>query len=147
MKLEGFDIDNALIDEVNSIKEEAVKALLDGLLALGARCVEKGLASGRYKNRSGALRSSIGCAVGVNGRVHAMAGFAQVLGGSDGVTEGKALAKGLIEQSKGIALYVVAGKYYASYVEARGFDVLDTSELIFEKELERIVKELGFEIV
>lgn len=147
MTLEGFDMDSTFIDEVNSIKEEAIKALLDGLLALGVRCVEIVVNSGRYKNRSGALRSSIGCAVGINGKVHAMAGFKQVLGGSQGITEGKALAKGLIERSKGIVLYVVAGEHYASYVEAKGFDVLDTSELVFEKELERIVKELGFGIV
>lgn len=147
MTLEGIDIDNKLIDEVYDTIGKARKGLADGLLDLGRRCVAIGVSSGRYQNRSGALRSSIGCAVGIDGKLHGMDGFARILDGSTGVGEGKDFAKILVERSSGVSLFVVAGKEYASYVEAKGFDVLDTAELHFGKELERIVRELGFRIV
>ena len=44
----------------------------------------------------------------------------------------------------GIVLIVVAGMDYAAYVEAKGLNVLDTSEIMAKKLVRRTLKRLGF---
>jgi len=65
--------------------------------------------------------------------------------GKDGSSKGAAYVKSLARKfPQGICLIVVAGMNYASYVSAKGLDVLDSSELLAERLVPQMLKQLGF---
>lgn len=82
-------------------------------------------------DQSGNLRSSIGYVIVHNGKIIRYSDFNQVKQGTDGVKEGKELAKELARQyTSGYSLIVVAGMNYAEYVEAMdNKNVLASTEL------------------
>lgn len=77
-----------------------------------------------FTDRTANLRSSIGYAVYYNGQ--------QITGSYEGTPEGtkqgQALADKAAENTRGFALVVTAGMYYAVYVESKGRDVLTSAE-------------------
>lgn len=77
-----------------------------------------------FKDRTANLRSSIGYAVYYNGE--------QITGSYEGTPEGTSqgqnLANKAAEGTRGFALVVTAGMYYAVYVESKGRDVLTSAE-------------------
>ena len=88
------------------------------------------------------LRNSIGYVIVVDGQVHGMGKFGN--GSSEGKSTGQAYARSLApEFPEGIALVVVAGMRYASYVSAKGYDVLDSSELLAEELVPKMLEKLG----
>lgn len=96
-----------------------------------------------FKDQTGNLRSSIGYVVSVDGQIVQTSAFETVGDGSDGSREGKAFAEQLARQyPNGIALIVVAGKNYAKYVAARGYDVLDTAELLAQQLIPQMIKQI-----
>lgn len=81
-----------------------------------------------YKDRTGNLRSSTGYAVFKDGKPINKA-FKSVKGATIGAATGEKLAMNLAKNHPtGLALIVVAGMYYAVYVEAKGRDVLTSAE-------------------
>jgi hypothetical protein len=86
------------------------------------------------------LRSSIGYIIAVDGKVVESGAFTAVRGGDQGAADGKAYAEEIIKRyPKGYALVVVAGMSYASYVTAKGYDVLESAQL----EAEELVKQMA----
>lgn len=93
------------------------------------------------------LRSSIGYVVISEGRVVAGSAFETIKNGREGPEEGRKFAESMLSKfATGIHLVVVAGMKYASCVSAKGYDVLDSAELLAEKLakelLERIYENL-----
>lgn len=87
-----------------------------------------------FTDQTGNLRSSIGYVITVDGKVVMESSFNAVKNGGEGAEEGRLFAHRLAQQvPKGFCLIVVAGMNYAKYVAARGFDVLDSAELLAEK--------------
>ena len=84
-----------------------------------------------YTDRSGNLRNSTGYVVAIGGKIVATAGFDK----SEGLPFAKELAT--TTDADGV-LVVCAGMKYATYVSARGYDVLDSAEL----EAKRMANEL-----
>lgn len=90
------------------------------------------------------LRSSIGYIVSLDGEIVQMSSFDVVKEGGEGAKGGKEYAMQLVRDfPKGIVLIVVAGMNYASYVSAKGYDVLDSSELLADKLSSKIKKQFG----
>jgi hypothetical protein len=90
------------------------------------------------------LRSSVGYVVVVEGQVAKMSDFTPVKNGTQGATDGKAFAMQLVSKfPKGIVLIVVAGMHYASYVSAKGYDVIDSAELLAQQLVPEILKRLS----
>jgi hypothetical protein len=129
------------------------KAIVARLTELGERCVAEARSLNTYRDQSGNLRSSIGYVVVRNGSVVRMSGFEQVQPwagfegdvSSQGAEQGRALASSLansLRYSSGYALIVVAGMSYAAYVEAKGYDVLDSAEKLAERELPRMLQRI-----
>lgn len=84
-----------------------------------------------YMDWTANLRSSIGYIVAIDGKIIQMSEFEPIKGGAEGSAKGKQYALQLVEQyPQGTVLIVVAGMHYASYVTAKGYDVLDSAELI-----------------
>lgn len=129
------------------------KAIVARLTELGERCVAEARSLNTYRDQSGNLRSSIGYVVVRNGSMVQMSGFEQVQPwagfegdvSSQGAEQGRALASSLASShrfSTGYALIVVAGMSYAAYVEAKGYDVLDSAEKLAERELPRMLQRI-----
>ena len=98
-----------------------------------------------YKDRTGNLRSSLGYVIVLDGKIKYQSDFEVVMQGDSGAKSGIQYAKEVARQfPEGIVLIVVAGMNYASFVSATGRDVLDSAELLADKLVPQILKQLGF---
>lgn len=126
---------------------ERKKAIINLLIYLGKKCVNKARSLNSYQDQTGNLRSSIGFMVLDNGQVVGSSSFPKVKTGSDGRNAGSDFIKTLAsEYGEGLILIVVAGMNYASYVEAMGLDVLTSAELFAEQTLPSMLRKLGFKL-
>lgn len=86
-----------------------------------------------YTDRSGNLRNSTGYVVAIGGKIVATAGFDK----SEGLPFAKELAT--TTDADGV-LVVCAGMNYATFVSARGYDVLDSAELEAQRMANELIK-------
>lgn len=106
--------------------------VIRNLCYIGEACINTGRSTNSYKDQTGNLRNSIGYVVVFNGNV---------VNEKSTNEQGKEFIDELVgECGKGIYLIVVAGMRYATYVSAKGLDVLDSSEM----EAEKLMKQLKF---
>lgn len=134
------DVEAYLQDQL--MKRE--KSIVRILSFVGDACVTEAKSNPGYTDQTGNLKSSIGYAVIHDGVVVNKSGFKQVMDGADGKKEGEGFLSDLVgTNSKGIILIVVAGMNYAAYVETRG-NVITSAELLAEKLVPQMLKELGF---
>jgi hypothetical protein len=135
------EIDRFIEAEVERLKT----ALVYNLCAIGEQVLNAARLTNSYKDQTGNLRSSIGYVVSMNGEIVQMSSFDVVKEGGDGAKGGKAYALQLVKDfPQGIVLIVVAGMNYASYVSAKGYDVLDSSELLADRLVPQMLGQLGF---
>lgn len=116
------------IGEIQQYIEEEldrkVERLINSLSYVGEGALRIARERGSYTDRTGNLRSSTGYVIAVDGEVIARAGFKTKNG------DGAAFAEQLARTTEGKAVLVVcAGMNYATYVSARGYDVLDSAEI------------------
>lgn len=124
--------------------ERIHKAVLYNLAYIGETAVKTARENGSYTDRTGNLRSSTGYVLIYNGQILQQGGFAAVKQGANGSNTGEQFAKSLVKQYPlGYALVVVAGMEYAGYVSAKGYDVLDSAELIAEQLANRLLAKLA----
>lgn len=117
------------------------KRIIDRLRFLGEECVIHAKEHGNYTDQTGNLRSSIGYTIFKNGvAIHESY---EAKGGeeTDSVRQ-KIASKVANKFPKGIVLVVVAGMNYALRVETKGYDVLTSAEIMAERELPKLVREL-----
>ena len=133
---------NAYIDErMNMLKQ----AIIYNFCAIGEKVRNAAIERGSYTDRTGNLRNSVGYVVIVDGQVYELGSFGKPDGNSEGKSTGQSYARSLVKKfPKGIVLIVVAGMRYASYVSARGKDVLDSAELLADQLVPKMLKQLGF---
>lgn len=135
------EIDRYITGRVEAIK----KAIVYNLCAVGEQVLNAARLTNSYKDQTGNLRSSIGYVVAVDGEIVQMSSFDTVKEGREGSRGGKEYAMQLVlDFPHGIVLIVVAGMNYASYVSAKGYDVLDSSELLADKLVPQMLQQLGF---
>lgn len=148
MPIERLTPDSAIDAYVAEQVERMQNAVVYNLCAVGEQVLNAGRSTNSYKDQTGNLRSSIGYVVAVDGNIVQISDFAPSDKGTDKATgqrEGKAYAMSLISRfPHGIVLIVVAGMKYASYVSAKGYDVLESSELLAQKLVPEMLKQLGF---
>lgn len=125
--------------------DKAMQAIINTFSYVGESCIIEARNNGSYLDQTGNLRSSIGYAVVVDGRiVHKKIGK-QVKNGADGTSEAEAyLTRLASEHPSGICLIVVAGMNYAVYVEGRGYNVLTSAELLAGRLVPQMLEQLGF---
>lgn len=117
-------------DFTRAFAKESIDGILSDLRFIAQGCYERAINSKTFQDDTGALRSSIGWAVCKDGSIVYQGGFSG--GNSDGKRKGLEVVRSLAK-SKGISLVLVAGMEYASYVEAKGFDVNTSGELLAEE--------------
>jgi hypothetical protein len=145
MPIKRLTPDSAIDDYIENLVERQMQLIIRNLCYVGEKCLNEARTSGGYIDRTGNLRSSIGYVVVADGNVIQMSDFRQVKTGKQGASDGEAFVKQLISRFQtGICLIVVAGMNYASYVSAKGYNVLDSSELLAERLVPQMLKKLGF---
>lgn len=124
------------------------QVILRNLAYIGEQCLNKARSTDSYKDQTGNLRSSIGYVIVEDGKVIQASDFAPSEKGTDkakGQATGKAYAAELAARfPSGLTLLVVAGMNYATYVSAKGYDVLDSAELLADQLTDKLLKDLGF---
>ena len=137
------EIERYVDEQVSRLRQ----AIVRNLAYVGEQCLNVARSTNSYKDQTGNLRSSIGYVIVENGRIIKASDFAPSDKGTDKITgqkEGKAYAKKLAALfPSGLTLLIVAGMNYAAYVSAKGYDVLDSSELKADILTEKLLKQLG----
>lgn len=125
--------------------ERITSALLYNLQYIGERCLNAARETTSYKDQTGNLRSSLGYVIASDGKIIYQSTFEVVKEGGDGKKSGIQFAKEIVRQfPESIVLIVVAGMNYAQYVSAKGYDVIDSAELLADRLVPQILKQLGF---
>ena len=138
------DIERILREKIEKYHQKVIRILR----IVGEKCINEAREYGSYQDQTGNLRSSIGYIVLKDGKPIEKGGFAPTERGTkkgkDGQKEGEAFINKVTSQyPKGFVLVVVAGMKYASYVEARNYNVLSSAELLAEKEVPKLLKALS----
>ncbi|MBS7401323.1 MAG: hypothetical protein KIG16_02290 [Eubacteriales bacterium] len=125
---------------------EIEKKQIARLQRLGEMCLVEARTNKGYMMQTGALLSSTGYEVFVDGvAIHSqfdVASGAESNAAETGIKSGQSIAESIGKGTKGIALVVVAGMNYAAYVEAKGYNVLSSAEHLAERELPRMLEKL-----
>lgn len=112
--------------------EEQRQRVIRMLMYIGEQCVNDARLKGSYKDHTRNLRGSTGYVVVDNGKIVSLS--APNNGSSEGSSKATAFLNELASgYSSGIVLIVVAGMHYAQYVQDRGYNVLDSAEILAEK--------------
>lgn len=125
----GFT-DSQIDAEIKQWMARVYKVTLAEYSRLARQCVSdarnKGKAQGGFDDQTGNLRASMGYVIFYNGKI-AKQDFEGV---SKGKKVGEVFAKKVgADYPKGWAIVIVAGMEYASYVEAKNYDVITGSTL------------------
>lgn len=130
--------ERAIADALSAEAERLGRDVVRQLMVAGERVRNEATERGSYKDRTGNLRRSVGYVVLVDGRV-----ASEAFDGGEGGAEGRRLSLEVARRfPRGAVLVVVAGMRYASYVAARGYDVLDSAELMAERIVPELLGEL-----
>lgn len=135
-------INRAIMKRVVRIRQATIYALS----YVGEQVRNEAIARGSYTDRTGNLRNSVGYVIAIDGRAYKVGDFGKGTKtvSAEGKAIGKTLAMQLVAQyPQGIVLIVVAGMNYARYVAAKGYDVLDSAELLAKKLVPTMLKQLG----
>lgn len=125
--------------------EQIVNAIIYNLQYVGERCLNAAREMNSYKDQTGNLRSSLGYVIAIDGKIIHQSNFEVVKQGGSGAKRGIKFAKKIVRQfPEGIVLVVVAGMKYASFVSSKGYDVLDTAELLADDLVPKVLQQLGF---
>ena len=134
------DFENHLFERIQRLEAIFIRRMF----YIGDKCVTVARSTDSYEDQTGNLRSSIGYVIAKDGKIIGNSTFEAVKGGAEGSAEGLEFAKKIVAQfPEGIVLIVVAGMNYAKHVSARGYDVLDSSELLAQKLVPQMLKQLG----
>lgn len=127
---------NEILDNLKADRETMLALFAEHMKQIGEKSVAKARINGVYIDHTGNLRSSIGCAVLVDGKPWSVAYPQSANVGTDpqgGVEKGSNYLDELIARtdSKGkIVLIVTAGMDYAEYVER-----IETKDVLAQTEL------------
>ena len=134
------DIEEALRKKL----ADELNAMVYSLYEIGLSAVNTIRQNHAYKDQSGNLTSSVGCAVVVDGEIMQVSGFEAIKPtGEEGSKAGQSYVRSLASQfPQGITLIVVAGMNYAAYVERRGIGGMTGGEIFAKQAVEDLLLEL-----
>ena len=129
---------NAINQRFEQAQNEVTDRMVRILRYVAELAINEARSNGSYRDVTGNLRSSVGYAIIIDGRIMEQ----NFTGGNEGVSKGKSLARELASKQPEIALVVVAGMKYASQVESRGKNVLTTAEQLAKIMVPNLLKQL-----
>ncbi len=129
---------NDIKAQIDKAKVGFEESLLDEFRRTGEQFIADARSIRTYQDQTGNLRSSIGYALFKDGQM-----LEQTFPGGDVTGSGGTLAKWVANSYKrGYLLVVVAGMFYAQYVEAKSYDVLTGSSYAAETNIKARVAKL-----
>lgn len=126
-----------MYNQVDKFVDRAINLYVEAFDTAGGLVVAHAKETGNYLDHTTHLRSSVGYIVVQEGSIVRRGGF-QGVGGEQGLKVATEFIQG-----NGIELIVVAGKFYARYVEAKNYNVLTSAEHFAEQIVPNILKQLG----
>lgn len=114
----------------DKIKEQYIKTATQKFIEVGERCITEARDNGSYTDRTGNLRNSVGYMVLLDGIEQSQSNINKLNRKQFDTIKAK--------YPKGLVLIVVAGMNYAAYVEAKGYNVLSSAELMAENILKQL---------
>ncbi|MDY3389720.1 hypothetical protein PG653_00590 [Riemerella anatipestifer] len=137
------------MNDINAIlkqaEEDYTQKLIRALKFVGEKCVNEAKANGTYQDQTANLRNSIGYIIVVDGRVieenFSISANGSVPSKENPLKYGRE-AYQVAPKFRGIALIVVAGMKYASYVESKGRVVLTSAEQLAKIQVPILLKQL-----
>lgn len=139
-----MDIDiSAAIKELQAMKTLAPAMIIQAIEVACIQVIQAARTLDTYKDQTHKLRSSLGYVIFLDGQ-QVVSNFQSTGGekGDEGVNEGQRKAIEAAKATSGIVAIIIAGADYATYVEAKGFDVLTGSamqlEELFRAELQNL---------
>ena len=114
----------------DKIKEQYIKTATQKFIEVGERCITEARDNGSYTDRTGNLRNSVGYMVLLDGIEQSQSNINKLNRKQFDTIKAK--------YRKGLVLIVVAGMNYAAYVEAKGYNVLSSAELMAENILKQL---------
>ena len=137
--------DTEISEYIELIIKRKIDAMTRFMQHIGEQCLNAARDTNSYENQTGNLRSSLGYVIVLDGKIIDKSDFEVVKKGYEGAKSGLSYAKKVARQfPEGLVLIVVAGMEYAAYVSAKGYDVIDSAELLADRLVPRILKQLGF---
>lgn len=118
---------------LNKGLEQNKDALIRGLKRVALQAVNRARQDGSYTDQTGNLRRSTGFVIAIDGEI------VDSLFGND-IAREYALDVLSKYRSNSIVLIVFAGMNYASYVQAKGYNVLASAEIEAEKQINNLFK-------
>lgn len=115
---------DGLLDFIQDATVSALQYVGEQAVAYAKEIPDPDHGGNGFKDHTANLRSSIGYAVYYNGEQIT----GSYVGSPEGTKQGQNLANKAARNTKGFALVVTAGMYYAVYVESKGRDVLSSAE-------------------
>ena len=109
---------------LEEVRKDTITEIIENLRFIAQGSYEETLRRKQYADKTGRLSSSIGWAISYGRKVSA------------GQTAGRDVVSELARENNGISLILVAGAPYATQVEAQGFDVTTSGELLAEELVE-----------
>lgn len=129
--------------EFDAFEKDMTRRIVKQLEIIGENCINEARKKRSYQDHTGNLRSSVGYLIAVDGKVQRQL-FTPIENANDGdtgVKKAEALARDVIKNyPHDIVLILVAGMEYASYVANRGYDVLDSAEILARKLIPKMLK-------
>lgn len=136
--------ESAMRDFLQQQIERRQRALLYNLAYVGEQLRNEAVANGSYKDRTRHLRGSVGYVIAVDGQLVKTGDFGRTDSPTEAKNEGRQFAESLVSRyPKGVVLIVVAGKTYAKYVAAKGYNVIDSAETLAKKLVPEMLHQLG----
>ena len=123
--------------QIDGFIQRAINLYVEVFEVAGDMVVAHAKETGNYLDHTTRLRSSVGYIVVLEGSIVKRGGFS-----GEGGEQGLKVAQEFI-QGSGVELIIVAGMYYARYVEAKNYNVLTSAEHYAEQIVPNILKQLG----
>ena len=141
----GNKVKNAFYKYMTDVQENAIQSAISVLDYVGLECVKEARTMRKYTDQTGNLRSSTGYAIVYNGRIVKQSNFEKVKQTAiEGADTGKKLIRQLASSyADGLVLILVAGMDYAVYVEARGYNVLNSAEDLAKRLVPEMLRNAG----
>lgn len=126
--------------EFDEFERRLEKKIIRKLAVIGEACINEARNKHTFITRTGNLKSSFGYLIAVDGEIVVEAFHGET---DDGRRAAKELAiDALNKYAIGYVLIFVAGMNYASFVANRGYDVIDSAEILAKKITPKIFKKL-----
>lgn len=131
------EITKYAFDQLEKMKANVIRTLA----YVGEQCVNEARTAKTFKDQTGNLNSSFGYAIIDNGEIVNITGFKLIKDGHEGKPNSMEYIRQIAARSEGgLVLVVVAGMNYASYVADKGYNVLDSAELLAERLIPQLIK-------